>query len=51
MAELGYYQLIPVIYGTANRETDSNPEFRAALQADYFFLQCRIIEDLVNPYG
>lgn len=32
MSELGYYEPIPGIYGTANPETDSNPIERAALQ-------------------
>lgn len=32
MAELGYHEPIPGIYGTANPATDSSPEQRAALQ-------------------
>ena len=30
--ELGYYEPVPGIYGTANPATDSSPESRAALQ-------------------
>ena len=39
MAELGYFEPIPGIYGTANPATDSNPEARAALQEQYALMQ------------
>jgi hypothetical protein len=35
MADIGYHQPRPGIYGTANPATDSSPESRAALQERY----------------
>lgn len=35
MAELGYFEPVPGIYGTPNPATDSSPEQRAALQESF----------------
>jgi hypothetical protein len=47
MAELGYYELIPGIYGTANPATDSSPESRLALQEKFQVLERQTIENLL----
>jgi len=46
--ELGYFEPVPGIYGTANPATDSSPASRAALQEAAFMTNQRIKEGIVT---